>query len=130
MDYDYEIIETIPSEKELKKLKKKAERRERWERIKKTCIDVKDWCIDNPEKSIPLGSVILGGGAKLVKTLHRNHNLKEQKDLKELYVYDRSLGHYWKVKRPLKNSEWEQINNRKRNGESLGDILSSLRLLD
>ena len=56
------------------------------------------------------------------------HNNKE-KNLKDLYCYDRSLGHYWKLRRELTNSEWVKIDQRKQNGERLADILDELKAL-
>jgi hypothetical protein len=58
-----------------------------------------------------------------------NKEMKKQEDLKNLYCYDRSLGHYWKLKRELTNSEWVEIDKRKKNGEHLADILDELKVL-
>ena len=55
--------------------------------------------------------------------------MKEEKQLKNDYCYDRSLGHYWKLRRELTNEEWIAIDKRKRNGERLGDILAELKVL-
>jgi len=59
----------------------------------------------------------------------RNVNLRKEKDVKELYCYDRSLGHYWVLRRELTNREWIEIDQRKKNGERLADILSELKVL-
>lgn len=123
-------IETFPSEKELEKLRKKAERREKYERIKQKFSKCVDWCCSNPEKAIPLGIAIGGGVTKIVKSASRHAKLKEEKDLKELYVYDRSTGFYWKLKKPLTSKQQTEINLRKTNGEKLGDILNSMRILN
>lgn len=55
---------------------------------------------------------------------HRENKMKHQN-----YCYDRSLGHYWELRRDPSNAEWTEINTRKKNGESLFDILKSMRLL-
>lgn len=55
--------------------------------------------------------------------------LNKEKDLKDLYCYDRSLGHYWKLRRELTNTEWVEIDKRKNNGERLSDILSEMKVL-
>ncbi len=123
-------IETFPSEKELKKLKKKAERRERYERIRQKFSKGVDWCINNPEKAIPLGVAIGGGVTKIVKSANRHAKLKEERDLKDLYIYDRSTGFYWRLKKPLTSKQQMEINLRKTNGEKLGDILNSMRVLN
>lgn len=91
------------------------------------------WLNENKEVVLiaaPVVTGVVGGAFKLAKNLVRSRNLNAEKDLKELYVYDRSLGHYWKLRRPVRNSEWLEINTRKQNGEPLGEILESLRILD
>jgi ABC-type nitrate/sulfonate/bicarbonate transport system substrate-binding protein len=123
-------IETFPSEKELKKLKKKAERREKYDRFKQKLNQAWTWCIDNPEKAIPIGVAVGGGIAKGAKTISRHAKLKEERELKDLYIYDRSTGFYWKLKKPLTSRQQMEINLRKTNGEKLGDILNSMRVLN
>ena len=88
--------------------------------------------MDNPEKTLAITAVagtIGGAGAKIAKARHKSKVLSEERELKELYVYDNRLGHYWKVRRRLTNNEWLEIDRRKRNGERMADILSDLRLL-
>ena len=55
--------------------------------------------------------------------------MHKEKDLKDLYCYDRSLGHYWRLRRELTNAEWIEIDKRKNNGERLADILDELKVL-
>lgn len=91
------------------------------------------WIKENKEVVlivVPIVSGVVGKAFSLAKMTARRNNLNEEKELKELYVYDRSLGHYWKLRRPVRNSEWITINERKKHGESIGDILESLRLLE
>ena len=56
-------------------------------------------------------------------------NLRKQEELKDLYCYDRSLGHYWRLRRELSNKEWLEIDQRKKNGERLSDILAEMTVL-
>lgn len=109
--------------------------------IKQKAIELKDkvifktkqayqWCKDNPEMAITIGSVIFAGGKYCVKAGVKHRQIKEQEDVKNLYCYDRSLGHYWKLRRELRNDEWIEIDRRKQNGERLSDILYSMRVLD
>ncbi len=49
--------------------------------------------------------------------------------VKDLYCYDRSVGHYWKLRRELSNKEWLEIDQREKNGERLSDILSEMKVL-
>ena len=49
--------------------------------------------------------------------LSKHAALTKEQNLKDLYCYDRSLGHYWKLRRELTNEEWLEIDKRKKNGE-------------
>ena len=49
--------------------------------------------------------------------------------VKDLYCYDRSVGHYWKLRRELSNKEWLEIDQREKNGERLSDILSEMKVM-
>ena len=88
------------------------------------------WCKDNPEMAIAIGSAIFASGKYLGKAAIKRSNIKAEEDAKNLYCYDRSLGHYWKLRRELRNDEWLEIDKRKQNGERLSDILDSMRVLD
>lgn len=66
---------------------------------------------------------------QIARMVSQQDRLKKAKDLKELYCYDRSLGHYWKLRRELTNDEWLAIDARKRSGERLADILKELNVL-
>lgn len=119
----------VSMEKELKK-------RQREEKFKKTANEAQKWVNDNKEVSLILitaGIAAVGflgkGIIAITKSLIRNANLKKEEALKDLYCYDRSLGHYWKLKRQLTNDEWVSIEKRKRSGEKLADILSELKVL-
>ena len=109
--------------------------------IKEKAIEVKDkvifktkqayeWCKRNPEMAIAIGSAIFAGGKYCAKAAVKQKQIKAQEDVKNLYCYDRSLGHYWKLRRELRNDEWIEIDRRKQNGERLSDILFSMRVLD
>lgn len=88
------------------------------------------WCKENPEMAVAFGSMIFAGGKYLGKAAIKHQQVKEQEDVKNLYCYDRSLGHYWKLRRELRNDEWIEIDRRKQQGERLSDILYSMRVLD
>ena len=90
--------------------------------------------MDHPELMISLGIAVVSGTVALVKGGIRHakvtNKLQLEKSLKELYVYDRSMGHYWKLREPLSNNEWAIINNRVKSGERLADILLNMGVLD
>lgn len=108
---------------------KELKRRERKEKIHRKCSDVKNWAAANKETIVLLAPIMIGCATGIVKGVNKQVKLSKEKDLKELYCYDRSLGHYWKLRRELTNSEWVEIDRRKKNGERLSDILDELKVL-
>lgn len=121
---------------DLKEFERERKKRERKEKRQKKIEAIATWFNDNRELAlilIPAGiagvSFLVKGGISITKGLIRTHNLKKEEALKDLYCYDRSLGHYWKLRRELTNNEWVEIDQRKKNGERLADILSELKVL-
>lgn len=84
---------------------------------------------DHPTEALALGTTLIGSAVGLARRADRKKDLREQQRLREEYIYDRSLGSYWKTRRKLSNSEKLEIERRRRQGESLGEILRSMRLL-
>lgn len=91
--------------------------------------EAKDWFDQNRELVMILGPSAIGAITWGAKTMVHRSKMKREENLKNLYCYDRSLGHYWKLRRELSNAEWVQIDKRKKNGERLADILSELKVL-
>ena len=87
------------------------------------------WANTNREFLIVVSPVVIGGSVKLTQLMLRRHNLNLETQHRELYVYDRSLGHYWQLRRKLSNNEWVTIEMRRKGGESLASILSGMKLL-
>lgn len=118
--YDYD---------ELVNNKKKADRRA-WvyEKVNKA-----KWFVEDHKAQIAAVAaatpVVVGTIMQIARMVSQQDRLKKAKDLKELYCYDRSLGHYWKLRRELTNDEWLAIDARKRLGERLADILKELNVL-
>lgn len=118
--YDYD---------ELVNKKKKADRRA-WvyEKVNKA-----KWFVEDHKAQIAAVAaatpVVVGTIMQIARMVSQQDRLKKAKDLKELYCYDRSLGHYWKLRRELTNDEWLAIDARKRSGERLADILKELNVL-
>ena len=89
----------------------------------------KEWFYRNKDTVITLAPVCVAGLATIAKVVGKQRNLRKEESLKELYCYDRSLGHYWRLKRDLSNMEWLEIDRRKKSGERLSDILAEMRVL-
>lgn len=84
---------------------------------------------ENRDYIVVLAPIVCGVGGKVISSVDRKHRINEEKDLKERYIYDRSLGCYYELKHQPKPSEYLEIDRRRRNGEPLGRILQDMRLL-
>ena len=89
----------------------------------------KEWVIRNKEAILILTPIAIKGLTTVTKVVAKRSNLKKEEELKDLYCYDRSLGHYWRLRRELSNKEWLEIDQRKKNGERLADILDEMKVL-
>lgn len=132
MKNDNERVDYLNLEPLMKEAKRKEKQKKRERRAKK----VKTWISEHKSEILLLSpvavSVVTGTVRAItgtVKTINRRSMLNKEKELKECYCYDRSLGHYWELKRKLSNSEWVKINKRRDNGESLADILDEMNVL-
>lgn len=114
---------------EIVDFQKEAKRRQRKEKIQNGVDKAKNWISNNKETVLVLGPAILGVVTTATKAVSKQVSQRNEKNLKENYCYDRSLGHYWKLRRELTNSEWVEIDKRKQNGERLADILDELKVL-
>lgn len=108
---------------------KEQKRAEFKEKIHSKIQSGKEWFEQNKEVVITLTPVVIGGMATITKVVGKHINLNKEESVKNLYCYDRSLGHYWRLRRELTNNEWLEIDRRKKNGERLADILEELKVL-
>lgn len=99
------------------------------DKINNKIREAKWWVMRNKDTIIMLAPVVISGLTTITKVVGKRINLHKQETVKNLYCYDRSLGHYWRLRRELSNKEWVEIDRRKQNGERLADILSELRVL-
>lgn len=117
------------TDKILVNFKKEQKKREFKEKVNSKIQAGKEWIIQNRETLITLTPVIIGGLTTVTKVVGKHVNLHKQETVKNLYCYDRSLRHYWSLRRELTNKEWLEIDRRKKNGERLADILAEMRVL-
>lgn len=113
----------------MEEFKREYKRRAFKDKINAKIQNVKEWIVRNKEAVITLTPVIIGGVTTVSKVVGKRINLRKQENLKDLYCYDRSLGHYWRLRRELTNKEWLEIDQRKKNGERLSDILEQMKVL-
>lgn len=95
---------------------------DKWERTKKYLKDNKEVLL----VVLPLAGVAVTGTVKLIGKAVSNHRLET---IKRKYIYDPSGGFYWPTRRPLSGREKLELDERHRNGESYGQILTDMRLL-
>lgn len=108
-------------------LEKRTTTAKEW--LKDRYYDASDWVSRNKEMALILAPIVTTAVTATIKGAFKGHNRRKEKELKEYYCYDRSLGHYWRLRRELSNAEWLAIDKRKQNGERLADILEELRVL-
>lgn len=116
----------------INEFKKEQKKRERKERFNKKLNDTAKWVGNNKEALaviIPVVGVSIKGGAKIIKSLSRNAALKQERYLKENFIYDRSLGRHLELRKPLSHEQMKSILERKENGEKLASILQKMNLL-
>ena len=102
-------------------------------RLKTAWISFTEWFENNKELAMlilpMIGALLLRVIKELLRIGRQATVNREAEDLKTKYCYDRSEGHYWALKRQLSANEWLQIESRRKNGEKLGTILSSMKVL-
>lgn len=89
--------------------------------------------IEEHKEVIIIATPLILAGIGLMKKgiggVGRFRAMHELRDLKDYRVYDRRLGAYLRLRRPLRNSDWQLITPRMNNGEKLVDILQKMDLL-
>jgi len=98
-------------------------------KIEGTADKVKDLVAEHPAETLALVTTGLGSLIGLARRYDRKKDLREQQRLRDEYIYDRSLGSHWRTRRKMTNGEKLEVERRRRQGESLGEILRDMRLL-
>lgn len=94
-----------------------------------------NWFHNNRDEIVTIsGAVVAAAGVagSLIRAVNNSSwGTKRQREASTLkkYCYDRSAGHYWELRRPLSNQEWAAVEDRRRRGERIGDILEDMRVL-
>ena len=116
----------------LKKLKNAAGKC--WEAIKKGCKWIVDelkaaaeWCVENQEVVYVISGIMTIGWSMIKK--FRKTNTQREQEFQRKHIYDRSIGHHWELKRGLTRYEMWEIDRWRRDGETLGEILQTMRVL-
>ena len=93
-------------------------------------VRAKEWVCANKQGLMFVVPAALGSLSTVIRVVGKRANLHKEQEFKDCYVYDRSLGHYFELRRKLTNKEWSAIDARKANGERLADILNDLKVLE
>lgn len=109
------------------------ENESKWQKFKRKLKDkyesAKGWVVLHEQDLmfyIPIG---LAAAAGLYKIGAKQHRLNTERKLKDLYIYDRSMGRYVELRRKLNQRDLLTISQRRKMGERLTDILIDLKLV-
>lgn len=105
----------------------KKEKAKCW--IKNRITDVRCFWADNKETIVTLVPVVVGGVTVLARVIGKQARIKQEKNLKELYVWDPKLGMYYQLRKKMTNAQRLELDRRKEAGESIGNILASMKVL-
>ena len=97
--------------------------------VAEKCHDTANFIRENKEILVIAVPAAFGAVKSITKYTTTKSRLRREENLKNLYAYDYSTGHYWHLKRPLTNSEWRSVETMKKSGMSMGDIFASMRVL-
>lgn len=115
----------IDADKQFRKEKRKKE-------FKRKVNEALYWIKENKEVLIiviPAAVTVTKWSLRVVNSLSRNIALMQEKKIKDLKIYDRSMGKYLDLKRPLNQNDMKIVLERRDNGEKLSNILIDMDLL-
>lgn len=111
-----------------KEQKREDRRLARRQHFNEFCEDVRR----NKDVILVLTPAVVGSVAAVAKVAVKalnTYNVNKEISFKQRTIYDRSLGRYVELKRPLTSAEALAIEERRLNGERLHQILEDLGLL-
>ena len=98
-----------------------------------TSYEIKVWWDNNKEWAaivVPIAiPCAVGLTKKIISTGASTYRLHLEDKMQTRRIYDHSLGMYWTLKRSLNSNDMLSIERRRKAGEKMGDILSSMRLI-
>lgn len=116
---------TIDADRQLRREKRKKE-------FKRKINNTLYWIKENKEVLIlviPAAVTVTKWSLRVVNSVSRNVALLQEKRIKDLKIYDRSMGKYLDLKRPLNQNDMKIVLERRDNGERLSNILMDMNLL-
>lgn len=119
------VVDINDFEKEMKKRERKEKLVQGWNSFTRFIRDNHDVLVF----VVPSAVAVFSGGTRLLSKGIARHTLEREIKFKESTIYDRSMGRYVELKRPLTTSEALEIERRKKNGEGLNNILYDMKLV-
>lgn len=101
-------------------------------KVKVKARETYQWIVTHKEEAafvVTTSIAAISAVEKIIRTIDRKVDLKKEKDLKELYVYDRSRGKYHRLRHKMTTREAIEFDQRRREGETVTQILSSMDLI-
>lgn len=92
-------------------------------------LEAQSWARNHKDELITVGVFVVPGLIKLVRTNMVQQKHRDEERHRNRSVYDPQHHHSYECKRDLKSYEWAEIDRRRDSGESVYDILTSMRLL-
>lgn len=89
----------------------------------------KEWAKENPESAAAIACTAIGAIGVIIRRSFASARIRNEQKQKNRYIYDRSLGMRWKLKRAPTQGEQIAIATMKKTGMSYVDILTKLKLL-
>lgn len=83
---------------------------------------------ENPT-AVPIICTAIGGITRITSKVISSRTAAKEIDFRQRTIYDRSLGRYIELKRPLTTRQAIEIEERRASGEKLHMILDSMNLL-
>ena len=84
------------------------------------------WVMENPAEAtaviVPIGVAVVHSSQSLIVS----HRINKQDKLSRCKIYDRSLGTYWILDKPLSKREMASFSAMRKNGKSTFEALSHL----
>ena len=97
--------------------------------VKRKAREGWEWVKENKDivlVGLPIAAGAVAGGCKLVGKAINNRKAEK---IKNMYIYDPSLGFYWPMRRALTGAEKLEFDARRKAGETTGEILRSMKVL-
>lgn len=118
-------VTIVDFEKEVKRRERKQAIQKRWNEFTGFVRDNKDVLV----LVVPSAVAVVSGVTKITSKAIAAHTLNKEIRFKECTIYDRSLGRYVQLRKPLTAAQALTIEERRANGEKLHLILEDMRLL-